>query len=198
MLLEFLEVPCHHPQCWQPFIGCPLPLSHLKLSYWWKGCFPLLICCLCPQALPTASLQQAPTVKSRASITLLLATSHFLARMKPARTKKVCTFHLQGRCKFGMRGQKEEDGKLKMCPFFHPKVCDKFLEFGNAMQFGCNTGCKRLHPKMCQNVIKCDKKCGNYHMTNTVIKSDTVSPRRITQEHCLKIPSYIDTVSNVC
>jgi ribosomal protein L31 len=118
--------------------------------------------------------------------------------MKPARTKKVCTFHLQGRCKFGMRGQKEEDGKLKMCPFFHPKVCDKFLEFGNAMQFGCNTGCKRLHPKMCQNVIKCDKKCGNYHMTNTVIKSDTVSPRRITQEHCLKIPSYIDTVSNVC
>ena len=196
-----MEVPCHHPECWQPFIGCPLPLSHLKLSYWWKGCFPLLICCLCPQALPTASLQQAPTVKSRASITLLLAASHFLARMKPARTKKVCTFHLQGRCKFGMRGQKEEDGKLKMCPFFHPKVCEKYLAHGER---GCNTGCKRLHPKMCQNVKKCYYSCGNYHMNDTkiqhqpVTKSDTASPRRITQDHCVKISSYINRVSNDC
>ena len=200
-----MEVPCHHPECWQPFIGCLLPLSPLKLSYWWKRCFPLLICCLSLCELPPwpclASLQQTLTVKSRAFATQLLAAIHFQARMKPASTMKVCTFHLQGRCKFGMRGQKEEDGKLKMCPFFHPKVCEKYLAHGKR---GCNTGCKRLHPKMCQNVKKCYYSYGNYHMNDTkiqhqpVTKSDTASPRRITQDHCVKISSYINRVSNDC
>ena len=62
MLLQFLEVPGLHPECWQPFIGCLLPLNHLKLSYWWKRCFPLLIRCLSlslcelpPLALPGQS-----------------------------------------------------------------------------------------------------------------------------------------------
>ena len=91
MLLEFLEVPCHHPECWQPFIGCLLPLSPLKLSYWWKRCFPLLICCLSlcelPHWLCLASLQQTLTVKSRAFATQLLAAIHFQARMKPAPRK---------------------------------------------------------------------------------------------------------------
>ena len=110
--------------------------------------------------------------------------------MKPASTMKVCTFHLQGRCKFGIRGQKKEDGKVKMCPYFHPKVCEKYLAHGKR---GCNSGCKRLHPKMCQNVKKCYYSCGNYHMNDTkiqhqpVTKSDTASPRRITQDHCASL-----------
>eukprot|EP00116_Pleurobrachia_bachei_P009630 sb/3469892/ len=56
----------------------------------------------------------------------------------------------KGRCRQGMSGKKEVDGKV--CPFLHRRVCRRYKAHGLHSRHGCKQGknCPRLHPKLCE------------------------------------------------
>ena len=88
---------------------------------------------------------------------------------KPDPQKKVCTFYIQYRCKFGPAG--------KDCSFDHPKICKPFMKSNLE---GCKKGenCQYLHPKMCPksgkgqncNSLKCFKKWAFHGVKGHVYK----------------------------
>ena len=82
--------------------------------------------------------------------------------------KNVCKFLRKGSCKHGMSGKK--DGG---CRFFHPKLCNRFIQHGTRQPRGCNKGnsCQFLHPQMCMNSLRkqeCfDQQCRFNHIKGT-------------------------------
>ena len=64
--------------------------------------------------------------------------------------KSPCMHLAKGRCRHGMSGKKEVDGKV--CPFLHRRVCRKYKTHGLHSRHGCKQGknCTKLHPKLCE------------------------------------------------
>ena len=80
--------------------------------------------------------------------------------------KNICKFLRKGSCKHGMSGKK--DGG---CSFFHPKLCNRFIQHGTRQPRGCNKGnsCKFFHPQMCMNSLR-KQECFDQHCRFNHIK----------------------------
>ena len=66
----------------------------------------------------------------------------------------VCKYYKQGRCRYGISGKK--DG---VCPFSHPKACQRFLTNGSNRKRGCSKNdCSFFHPSMCHSSMS-DRTC---------------------------------------
>ena len=99
-------------------------------------------------------------------------------------TKDVCRYFMNGNCRHGFHG-KTPKGDRSKCRFFHPKVCDKWMNHGKK-DGGCNGKCDKTHPRMCHNSLengRCEnvgkgKRCNlGYHVrrTRTVSINDGTS-----------------------
>lgn len=84
------------------------------------------------------------------------------AGRKP-QTPPLCRHYKRGQCRHGASGT--SGGK---CNFSHPKVCNKYVNFGKFSDKGCNDpNCSKWHPKICfagVNTGNCSRaKCRYYH-----------------------------------
>ena len=81
---------------------------------------------------------------------------------KDERKRTLCRFYNNGRCKKGLD-----------CNFDHPKICNKFRQFGNIKhnEKGCKDSCTFFHPNVCRESQKnktCKwSECRFYHLKGT-------------------------------
>ena len=92
-----------------------------------------------------------------------------------------CKHLANGRCRHGMSGKKEVDGKT--CLFLHRKICRRFKTNGLHPKHGCKMGknCTKLHPKICEGSrrklkerICLVKDCPHLHLRGTKRKQPEV------------------------
>lgn len=59
------------------------------------------------------------------------------------KSTQVCKHYLKKKCKHGMKGEE--------CEFLHPKLCRKYMKFGDKKRGGCKKGmgCTYHHPALC-------------------------------------------------
>ena len=98
-------------------------------------------------------------------------------------TKKPCPYLANGRCRHGMSGKIEIDGKT--CPHLHRKVCRRYKMNGLGSKYGCKKGkdCTKLHPKLCEGSrrkmkdrICVEKDCPHLHLKGTRRTTSATSP----------------------
>ena len=78
------------------------------------------------------------------------SAAHTVTKKVTSDKSKTCRYYLEGRCKFGQRGQAGED----KCRFLHPKPCRNFKK-----KAGCKTkNCEYMHPKVCKFAFQ-NKRC---------------------------------------
>lgn len=81
------------------------------------------------------------------------------------KTKKICFHYRQNRCKYGVGGRN--------CPFYHPKLCNRYKAFGLDSVKGCKEGkdCQYLHPAICfasERRRECfNLQCNKLHLKGT-------------------------------
>ena len=87
----------------------------------------------------------------------------------------VCNKLRHGTCPHGISGKTEYKGKV--CDFFHPKLCKKFIRNGPGGRYGCKKSqddCPFFHPRLCQKSVKfrkcLDRKCSRTHLKGTIRK----------------------------
>ena len=79
--------------------------------------------------------------------------------------RNICQDYLRKKCRFGKSGNVGGN-----CPNSHPRLCFKFLKYGNRDEKGCKRGerCKFHHPKICWQFSKrgkCTREdCTFYHV----------------------------------
>ena len=85
---------------------------------------------------------------------------------KPESDIAICPRLKHGTCPHGVTGKTEHRGKA--CEFRHPKMCKKFIKYGNKGRFGCKSGnsCEFFHPILCQKSVNF-RKCFNNKCTLT-------------------------------
>ena len=84
--------------------------------------------------------------------------------------RTICNKFKHGSCPHGISGKSEYKGKV--CEFRHPKLCKKFVKYGQGGRFGCKHNerhCRHFHPLLCRNSVR-HKKCLNQKCTFTHIK----------------------------
>ena len=89
-----------------------------------------------------------------------------------------------GKCKHGLRGNKEVDGQK--CTSQHPKKCQKYCSFGTN-KYGCKKGdnCTYYHPVLCkfsvQKRLCTNKDCTFIHLKGTKRKEPAVNSSNETK-----------------
>ena len=85
--------------------------------------------------------------------------------------KQICPKFVQMKCPHGLRGKRVINGRP--CPFYHPRICQKWCSFGPR---GCNRDgrCKKYHPTICRDSRR-NFVCNNINCTYTHLKY-TVRP----------------------
>ena len=93
-----------------------------------------------------------------------------------------CPLFLKGECEHGISGKRNG-----ICKYFHGKLCQKFMKWGNKHEYGCKADpCPKIHPSVCPNSLNLlceDKECkfklhirkspGSTSQTNTHKAKDT-------------------------
>ena len=95
------------------------------------------------------------------------------SRQRNEQPPQICKFYKLGRCKYGISGQK--DG---LCPFSHPKACQRYIANGTKAPRGCTKGenCRFFHPRLCNASVRnrtcINKNCKFLHLRGTKRSGD--------------------------
>ena len=86
----------------------------------------------------------------------------------------ICNFYAKGTCKYGISG--------KGCKFSHPRICKKYLNYGNRHEKGCkDKQCKFFHPKLCPLSFSkngCDRSCTMVYHAKLVSKTKSFKSKQ--------------------
>ena len=98
-----------------------------------------------------------------------LGNDPILVLKKKPEKDNTCPKLMHGTCPHGVTGKALHRGKP--CEFEHPKLCKKYIRYGNRGRFGCKEGdqCDLFHPILCQKSVK-QRKCFNSKCTHKHLK----------------------------
>ena len=89
----------------------------------------------------------------------------------------ICRKFRIGVCPHGMSGNRVQNETT--CPYLHPKVCNRFINYGPFDRRGCRLGksCKFYHPVICkdsfQDLCCLNKNCQRWHLRDTIFHLDS-------------------------
>ena len=78
-------------------------------------------------------------------------------KKKVNKNEEHCRHFLKGSCRHGFLGKNPNNG-IQKCPYLHPMVCKKYMNYGRNTEYGCQGDCNLVHVKMCRESLE-GKEC---------------------------------------